>query len=107
MDYYKNVDELDWQVGNVIGFSSKKLLSLTGSNFKLVKVAPFATYPVHVHPNKTEVLLILEGTISATIDDNIYKGKPSDIFMFPVGIQHSIINTSNKECIVFIASMNN
>jgi hypothetical protein len=46
MEYYKNANELTWRAGNIVGFSSKQLLSLTNSNFKLVKVVPFAIYPV-------------------------------------------------------------
>lgn len=107
MDHYKNVNELEWQTGNIPGFSSKKMLSLSQSNFKLVKVAPYATYPNHVHPDKDEVLFIMKGSLSITIGNKTYIGKSSDLFIFPIGIKHSIANQSSNECIVFITSMSN
>lgn len=99
--------ELIWKEGKVKGFFGKELISLTNGGFKLIKIAPLATYPEHLHPEKTEYAYVLEGTPEFTIDSETHKSKTGDFFIFPSNIKHAILNNTNLECLLLIGAIQN
>ncbi len=100
-------DELEWNEGRVKNFYGKDLIAMENGSLKLVKVAPFASYPEHQHPDKTEYAYILEGNPHFVIGDNSYSGKPKDFFIFPQGIKHAIQNKTYSQCLLLIGAIKN
>ena len=100
-------DLLDWTAGKVKGFFSKELLNLDAGTFKLIKIAPYAAYPEHIHPNKIEYAYAIEGTPEFIINNEHYKSKPGDFFIFPQNIKHSISNPAIVECSILVGAIKN
>ena len=99
--------ELDWNEGTVKGFFGKELILLENGGLKLIKVAPFASYPEHIHPDKTEYAYVLTGNPEIMINLEVSLGKKGDFFIFPSNTKHAIQNKTNSECILLIGSIKN
>lgn len=97
---------MDWATGKVKGFSGKNLIDMVNGGLKMVKVDPFATYPSHLHPDKTEFIFILEGSPKIAIGENNYNGKKGDFFILPISIDHSIANPEDSECLLLVGAIN-
>lgn len=106
MENYKKTDTMDWGSGRVKGFSGKSLIDLKNGGFKMVKVDALATYPLHLHPNTTEFIYVLEGQPKVTIGADIYNGSQGDFFTLPNAIKHSIENPTETECILLVGAIN-
>jgi len=96
---------LKWESTNIKGFLSKQLIEMKNGGLKLIKVEPASTYPLHNHPEKTEVIYVLDGSPEIIIGDKHYTGKQEDFFILPKSVNHSIINNGNKECILLIGAI--
>jgi len=107
MENYKKTDLMDWETGKVEGFRGKNLIDLENGGLKMVKVDSFATYPSHLHPNKTEFIYVLEGSPKITIGENNYNGEKGDFFILPNSIKHSIANPVDSECLLLVGAINN
>lgn len=105
--YYKKTDLLNWETGKIKGFSGKDLINLKNGALKMVKVEPFSTYPIHLHPDKTEFIYVLEGNPQIIIDEEKFLGQRSDFFILPSAINHSIENQTSKECVLLVGAINN
>lgn len=102
-----DVTELKWLEGKVKGFFGKELISLNNGGLKLIKVAPFASYPEHIHPDKTEYAYVLEGEPEFCINSESHTGKAGHFCIFPFNTKHSITNRTESECILLIGSIQN
>ena len=100
-------DSLDWTSGKVKGFCGKELIALDAGSLKLIKIDPYAIYPEHIHPDKTEYAYVLEGNPEFVIDDDQYKSQPGDFFIFPQKVKHSISNPSDVICIILVGEIKN
>lgn len=107
MGNYKKTNLLDWVSGKVKGFQGKNLIEIENGGLKKVKVDSFATYPSHLHPEKTEYIYVLEGNPKITIGDEIYSGEKDDFFILPNSIKHSIENPFDSECLLLVGAINN
>jgi len=87
------------------GFSSSELLNLENGTLKLIKIEPKSDYPEHLHPDKTEYAVVLEGNPSFLIDNEIFSSEIGDIFTFPKNIKHSISNQTDSLCILLIGAI--
>lgn len=105
MENYKKTNSLEWKSGKVKGFSGRSLIDLENGSFKMVKVEPFATYPIHLHPNKTEFIYVLEGNPTIAIGEDNFKGEKGDFFTLPHSIKHSIDNPTNEECLLLVGAI--
>ncbi|MGZ3864272.1 MAG: cupin domain-containing protein [Bacteroidia bacterium] len=99
--------ELQWKEGNVKNFFGKELLSLGNGAIKLVRIAPSAHYPEHIHPDKTEYAYVLEGCPHFLIGPDEFAGKPHEFFVFPSNIRHAIQNRSDSECLLLVGAVKN
>ena len=106
MENHKKTELMLWQTGKVKGFSGKNLIDLKNGGLKMVKVEPFATYPSHLHPNKTEFIYVLEGNPKIEIDGLNYNGEKGDFFILPKAIKHSIANPVDLECLLLVGAIN-
>jgi len=100
-------DTLSWSAGKVKGFHGKEFINLEKGSVKLVKIDPLATFPEHLHPEKTEYAFVIEGTPEFMIDNESYYSEAGDFFIFPTGKKHEIKNNTNETCILLIGSIKN
>lgn len=98
-------DKLDWESTKVEGIESKALLSLEGGTFKMIKLRPKASYPLHQHPDKSEFVYVLEGILQATIGDEVYTGGSGVFYRFPVGNKHGLHNPGETETIILVGAI--
>ncbi len=105
MENHIKTNSLDWNTGKVKGFSGKNLINLTNGGLKKVKVDAFASYPTHLHPDKTEFIYVLEGNPEISIGTEHAIGKQHDFFILPKDLKHSITNNSDKECILLVGNI--
>lgn len=105
MENYKKTDLLNWEAGKVNGFLGKNLIDLSNGSFKMVKVEPFAAYPTHLHPDKTEFIYVLEGNPIITIGENEYDGEKGAFFTLPNAMEHKIANPADKECLLLVGAI--
>ena len=101
----KKTESLVWEQGQVKGFAGKSLIDLKNGSLKMVKVKPFAIYPAHLHPSKTEFIFVLEGKPNITIGEKEYNTKKNDFITLPKNIKHSIENHTDTECIILVGSI--
>lgn len=100
-------DLLPWTSGKVEGFSGKNLLDITNGGVKIVKITPFAKYPIHIHPDKTEFAYVIKGDLKMIIGDETLDGKEGDFFVFPNAIKHSIESHSKAESLLLVGAIKN
>lgn len=96
---------LEWSAGKVKGFYGKDFVQMEKGSLKLVKVDAHATYPMHIHPDKTEYAYVLEGNPGFEIDNKPYTSEIGDCFIFPTGIKHSIINNTAEDCLLLVGAI--
>lgn len=100
-------DLLPWTSGKVEGFFGKELLDVANGGVKIVKITPFAKYPIHVHPDKTEFAYVVKGQLKMIIGDEILDGNEGDFFVFPRTTKHSIESHSEAECLLLVGAIKN
>lgn len=97
--------EMDWQEGQVKGFAGKQLIEAENSGLKLVKVQAETSYPVHLHPDKTEYAYVLKGNVQFEIGDKKFDCTESDFCIFPAKTKHAIHNLSKEEVILMVGAI--
>ncbi|KAG0567133.1 hypothetical protein KC19_7G113100 [Ceratodon purpureus] len=86
------------------------LPSLTGLGVSsaLIKYLPGGINPHHTHPRGTEILYLLEGTLTVGLVDTTNKFftkvlEAGDVFVFPKGLVHYQINLGKKPASAYVA----
>jgi quercetin dioxygenase-like cupin family protein len=64
-----------------------------------------AHYPAHVHPDKIEYAIVVEGNPNVTVADKVYAAKQGDVFVFPKGVNHTLGNTGNQVAILLTGAV--
>ena len=105
MKTYLQTDKLNWETTKIKGFSSKQLLELPLGGFKMIRVAPKSTYPLHLHPDKTEFIFVLEGQVNIINGDESQNGAKNDFFTLPSNTKHSIVNSFEEECTLLVGAI--
>ncbi|HNP18780.1 MAG TPA: cupin domain-containing protein [Fulvivirga sp.] len=105
MEHQIKISDLEWTEGNVKGFLGKQLIDQKNGTFKLVKVNPKTSYPLHRHPDKTEFAYVIEGHPEFEIDSDQYQSKVGDFFIFPIGKRHAIRNNTEAECQLLVGAI--
>ena len=100
-----NPASLEWTPGKVPGFKGKDFLQKDKGSVKLVKVEPQATYPEHIHPDKTEYAFVVKGKPDFKIANEFLNGEEGDFFIFPVNTKHAILNNTGDECILLVGAI--
>jgi len=100
-------NEMEWKESRVKNFFGKELLMLDKGTLKVVKVAPLAIYPEHIHPDKTEYAYVLKGEPHFQIGTDAFDASPDEFYIFPPNVKHAIRNKSNAECILLVGSIKN
>jgi mannose-6-phosphate isomerase-like protein (cupin superfamily) len=99
--------EINWKASKIKGFSTKQLLELPQGGFKMIRVAPKFSYPLHLHPDKTEFIFVLNGSVKIINGEDSLQGNENDFFALPCNIKHSIVNPFDKDCILLVGAIKN
>lgn len=94
-----------FETSNVKGFLSSGILNKKNGTLKFIKVEPNSHYPLHLHVEKIEYAVIIEGTPDIAIDEVTYNTQIGDVIVFPARVKHAISNNTSKNCILLIASI--
>ena len=105
MGTFKKPSQMEWLSGKIDGFYGKDLLNEENGGLKLVRVDSLASYPIHLHPDKTEYIYVLEGNPTISIGDTIAVGEKGDFFTLPYSMEHSIENKTETECLILVGSV--
>jgi len=105
MKNHKKTASLNWGQGQAKGFVGKNLIDLKNGSLKMVKVLPFAVYPAHKHPSKTEFIFVLEGSPKIIIGESVCDGEKNDFFTLPKNLKHGIENPTDTECILLVGAI--
>jgi quercetin dioxygenase-like cupin family protein len=100
-----NTQQLAWQGVPVKGFESKMLLELGNGTFKMIKIEPGMSYPLHHHPDKTEFVYVLEGTLGAAIGEENFVGSTGMFYRFPVGLKHGLSNPGDTDTVLLVGAI--
>ncbi len=66
-------------------------------------IAPGGSIHLHIHPGHEEGIIITEGTLEGTLDDQISTLVAGDVIIAPQGIKHDLVNNTNRPAkIIFI-----
>lgn len=67
-------------------------------------IKPGCENPLHSHPNCSEILVVLQGTIMHLIEDGREKQlQEGDVITLPVNLPHKARNTGNVDAVLLIA----
>lgn len=105
MEQKVNPKNAVWHEGNIPGFSSNEILIQKNGGVNYLKVEPGAEYPVHMHPDKTEYAIVMEGNPQITINMKNYTANPGDVFLFPPHVKHAISNKRQLISILIVGSL--
>lgn len=94
-----------FETTKVKGFLSSSILNMNNGTLKFIKVEPNSHYPLHLHVEKIEYAVIIEGNPDITIDDITHHTQIGDVIVFPSRVKHAISNNTSKNCILLIASI--
>ena len=89
-------------------------LNTLSISFACTNFAPYGLNPPHIHPQGTEILVVIEGTlfvgfVTSNVDGNRLFTKvlnKVDVFVFPIGLIHFQLNVSKKNAIARLSSQN-
>jgi len=84
---FKEVEMMYMRIGDyeVISYTETPECSL-----RLLKLAKDKSVHLHHHHKTTQIYFVLEGTVSATVDDKSVVLKPNQILRVPLDALHSI-----------------
>ncbi len=102
-----NPAELVLKEGNVSGFSGAELLNLSNGGVKVVEITPGANYPVHVHPDKTEFIYLIKGSITCWIADEKIQLNQGEFSIFPSNMKHALENNQNTKATLLVGNIKN
>lgn len=97
--------EAEWIESAVKNVSAKELILLDNGGFKMVRLAPYASYPEHSHPDKTEYAYVLAGNPEIKIGPELFSTNPDEFYIFPKNEKHAIMNNSDMESILLIGAI--
>lgn len=96
---------VDWTPSNIKGFLSNQILDLNNGGIKFLKVKPQSEYPVHMHIDKYEYAVILEGSPTINVNGTIFSAKVGEVYVFPPNTKHAISNRKSDSSILLISSI--
>ncbi|KAH7519287.1 hypothetical protein FEM48_Zijuj08G0020000 [Ziziphus jujuba var. spinosa] len=79
-----------------------------GVSIARADLAPGGVVPLHSHPKASEILVLVEGTVTAgfvSSANNVYLKtlKKGDAMVFPQGLLHFAVNAGHSNALVFVS----
>ncbi|MCC6182882.1 MAG: cupin domain-containing protein [Bacteroidia bacterium] len=106
MAHHFNHKDAEWKAYNVKGFSGSEIINLPNGTLKYVKVEANSVFPTHLHVDKLEFAVVVEGTATLTVDTNSYIAKVGEVVKFPEKTNHAIANHTNHTLILLVGAIN-
>lgn len=100
-----NAAQINWTESKINGFLFHQLIEDKNGTLKFTKIEPNSMYPEHIHPDKTEYVVVMEGNPEITVAQEKHKPNPGDVIVLPRNIHHSIGNYSEKSATVLIGAV--
>jgi quercetin dioxygenase-like cupin family protein len=90
--------------GTLTWFAGAKLQNSQDMTLGKCVIKPGCENPMHSHPNCSEILVVMQGTILHTIEDGKeVELKPGDTITLPPNLPHKARNTSDDDAVLLIA----
>lgn len=89
--------------GNMVWLADDRDRVRPGLSLARMTVHAGRTSPGHSHPDCTEVIHVLEGSLRQRIDDREYRVDAGETIVIPVGAVHSSTNAGNGDLVVMVA----
>jgi mannose-6-phosphate isomerase-like protein (cupin superfamily) len=90
----------DW---GTIRWCASDELTGTAATVGYVEIAAGERNPLHMHPNCTEVLVLLEGTLAHEVGDDVVELAPRDVLVIPPATPHRATNTGTVTARMLVA----
>ncbi|MCL6562497.1 MAG: cupin domain-containing protein [Firmicutes bacterium] len=96
MDWLVRTSELPWEPAPVEGVSWQLLQEVPQGTIKRFRLQPGASYPVHHHPDRSEWVYTVVGTLTVTLGSTVQELQPGDFAWIPVGLAHGLGNQTDE-----------
>jgi len=96
-----NAHVFDW--GSIQWLCSGARYPDAQQTFGYVRILPGCKNPKHYHPNSDEVLLLLEGQLVHSLDDQSFELSPGMSIHIPQGVLHDALNTGDTVACMIVA----
>ena len=94
--------ELDW--GRISFYASSAVGSATEQSLGRCEIKPGASLPKHFHTQCTEVIHVLQGTITHTVEeDRVETLRAGDTVIVPRHFAHQAINIGEETAVLLIS----
>ena len=100
------VNEADANIfewGSIQGLCSGDLFADAQQTFGYVRILPGQKNPQHYHPNSDEMLLLLEGELHHSLDDQSFHLRPGMSIHIPQGVLHDARNQGEVTAHMIVA----
>jgi quercetin dioxygenase-like cupin family protein len=92
----------DW--GSLTWYAGRPLGNSTDMTVGVATIKPGCGNPLHSHPNCSEVLVVMKGTITHLIEDGKeVKMNEGDTISVPATLPHKATNTGEEDAVLFIS----
>ncbi len=100
-----HTDKMPWEPISVAGISVKDLVHQAHGTAKLIRLAAYAQYPEHRHPNRTEYVYVLRGVLTVTIDGERQEASSGDFMLIPQNILHALVNNTPTDVVLWVGAI--
>jgi quercetin dioxygenase-like cupin family protein len=94
-------ETFDW--GEITWFANDQIGNCTDLTLGRCIIRPGKTNPLHHHPNTSEVLTVVAGTIMHTTESGETKLETGDTITLPAGLPHRARNIGDQDAVLIIA----
>lgn len=96
------INEHDW--GRILFFASENVGSAAEQSLGRCEINPGASLPKHYHPNCSEIVHVVQGMITHTIeDDRVETLRVGDTVIVPRNFAHQAINVGDEPAVLLIS----
>ncbi|MBI4979026.1 MAG: cupin domain-containing protein [Spirochaetes bacterium] len=88
--------------GGLTWYASGKLGNSTELTVGRCVIKPGMSNPLHFHPNCTEILIVLQGTVMHTTDGGESRMDAGDTITVQSGFTHHATNIGNTDAVLFV-----
>lgn len=78
--------EHDW--GRLTFFTDEESTGVAGVTVGMARIQPTTENPLHVHPNCSEVILLLAGAVEHVVGEELVDLVAGDVLIVPAGTPH-------------------
>ena len=95
-------NEFDW--GRIIFYANDEIGPASEQSLGRCEINPGAALPKHYHPNCSEVVYVLQGTITHTVEEErVETLQAGDTIVVPRNFAHQAINVGQEPAVLLIS----